>query len=329
MRILQYIRTKWRVLSLAVLAATLLPQISIGIGYRNGIDIGVGRDERIVITLGSEALAVGTVDYSFGALNANVQFQLALNALPNAAPSIGGRLICVSATQVNFAALTTVTRAIDNVTIEGSGAGSYFVGDGVTSPFAAGGNNWSFVNARVNVTTAVFLIAMGATTGWEWTNITTTTEHIGYRNQEGVIIADDVVTAPEVNGTIMGSHVTYVDRTVVATDVNGTIWKDILDMSTLPRPEQVNSLTLTVAGVWTGLAKIRIVDALDNKIWPADATAELVQGTDWASGVRMYLNPPMTVSVGQGYKLQFRSTNAGDGAGETLAVTSWEVWQRE
>lgn len=130
------------------------------------------------------------------------------------------------------------------------------------------------------------------------------------------------------NTDLLGAQVTYVDRTVIATDANGTTWKDLLDMSVLTKPEQINTFTLTVAGGWAGKAKIRIVDAAGTKIWPMVLT-EFVEDTDWSSGLITYLNPPMTVSVTQGYKLQFRSTAAGDGAGKTLAVTSCEVWQRE
>ncbi len=130
-------------------------------------------EQEAVVTLGSVAEAAGSVDFTFDGVDDNVQFQLALNALP-AGPNGGGRLVVVSSTQINFAALATVTRALDNVTIECAGRGSYFVGDGVTAPFTAGGNNWKLVNMRVNVTTAVQLAAMAATTQWRWTNLTTT-----------------------------------------------------------------------------------------------------------------------------------------------------------
>lgn len=127
---------------------------------RGSFTLGSGQK---VITIGSEAEAAGSVDYTFGAANADVQFQAALNALP----ATGGRLVVVSAVQINWTALTTVTRAIDNVIIEGSGRGTYFVGDGITPIFAAGGDNWVFTNLRTDAGG----INMGATTGWLWTNV--------------------------------------------------------------------------------------------------------------------------------------------------------------
>lgn len=102
-----------------------------------------------VIRLGSPAEAAGSVDYTFDGVDDDVQFQLSLNALP----ATGGRLVVVSAVQINFAvgmAATGVTRAIDNVTIEGSGRGTYFARNAAAYLFTAGGNNWKFVNLRTD-----------------------------------------------------------------------------------------------------------------------------------------------------------------------------------
>lgn len=114
-----------------------------------------------VITLGSIAEAAGSVDYTFDGTDDDVQFQAALDALP----ATGGRLVVVSATTINFGA--TVTRAIPNVTIEGSGLGTYFVNNGGTALFTAGGNNWKFQDLRTDAGG----IDLGATTGWTWTNV--------------------------------------------------------------------------------------------------------------------------------------------------------------
>jgi hypothetical protein len=75
----------------------------------------------------------------------NEQFQAALNALP-----AGGGKLSVSAGTYDFANLTTVTRAIANVTIEGVGQSIYFTCDGVTPIFTAGGNNWTFSNFKTD-----------------------------------------------------------------------------------------------------------------------------------------------------------------------------------
>ena len=143
--------------------------------------------EKTVITLGHEAYAAGDVDYTFGATNADVQFQAALDALP----ATGGRLVCVSAVQVNWTALTTVTRAIPNVIIEGSGRGTSFVGDGVTPIFTVGGDGWEFKDIAVDAGG----IAMGATTGWMWTSVLDNATYYAYRSPYGQSIFNDVTVA--------------------------------------------------------------------------------------------------------------------------------------
>ncbi len=123
-----------------------------------------------------------------------------------------------------------------------------------------------------------------------------------------------------------GGLSTYTQRTVIATDVNGVTWKDLLDLSVLTKQEEIWGLLLTVAGGWAGLAKIRIVDAAINKIFPFGV--EYVQGTDFISGVLLMFPSPIIVPISSGYKLQFRSTNGADGAGQTLALTELDVIQR-
>jgi len=136
------------------------------VGY--SVKIGVG-DER-VITLGSAVHAAGSVDYTYDGVDDDVQFQAALDTLP----VTGGRLVDVSAVQKNFSA--TVTRAIPDVTIVGSGAGSYFTNDGATAIFTAGGNGWHFENLRTDAGG----INMGATTAGLWTNVTIDTQLYTY-----------------------------------------------------------------------------------------------------------------------------------------------------
>jgi len=132
------------------------------------------------ITIGYPADAAGILDYTFDGVDDNVQLQAALDALP----ATGGRIVIVSANTIQFANATTVTRAIDNVTIIGTGAGTAFAGDGTTSPITAGGNNWVLSGFTTDVTTAVLETAMGATTGWSWENITTSDEYLAYRTDD-------------------------------------------------------------------------------------------------------------------------------------------------
>ena len=155
-------RKKWLVMC-SVLAGIMLSSLGIQVvdkGAAAGrISLDVGNEK--VITIGHVAYAAGSVDYTYDGVADNVQFQAALNALP----ATGGRLVDVSSVQKNFAA--TVTRAINNVVIEGAGFGSYFANNGVTALFTAGGNGWKFSDLRTDAGG----IAMGATTGWMWINV--------------------------------------------------------------------------------------------------------------------------------------------------------------
>lgn len=154
---------KWLLIS-TILVSILVSSLGIQVADRsnvvgNPIKIGVGNEK--VITLGHVAYASVLVDYTYDGVDDNVQFQAALDALP----ATGGRIVDVSAVQKNFSA--TVTRAIPNVTIVGSGQGSYFANDGGTALFTAGGNNWKFEDLRTDAGG----INMGATTGWQWINV--------------------------------------------------------------------------------------------------------------------------------------------------------------
>lgn len=92
-----------------------------------------------VITIGTQDVyAAGTPDYTCDGVADNVQFQAALNALP----STGGRL-CILTGNYQFAA--TVSRAIDNVIIEGVGNSAYIAYNGASAVFSAGSQDgWAF-----------------------------------------------------------------------------------------------------------------------------------------------------------------------------------------
>lgn len=182
---LNWVRSKKWLIVNALLVGILLSLLGVQVvDERDAVDqsvkIGIGNEK--VITLGHVAYAAGSVDYTYDGIADNVQFQAALNALP----ATGGRLVDVSAVQKNFAA--TVTRAIPNVTIVGTGRGSYFTNNGVTDLFTAGGNNWIFQDLRTDAGD----IGMGATTGWEWRNVTINATYYAYRT-------DDATTATSWN----------------------------------------------------------------------------------------------------------------------------------
>lgn len=154
--------------------------------------------------------ASGTADYTVGASAANTQAQAALSALPTS----GGQIDFLSGTFQATPAAATVTRAIPGVTINGVGVATYFANNAAISFWTAGGNNWTLSNLKVDVTTAVLLTAMGATTGWQWVNVTTSDGYFSLRTQSGVV-QTQTVNAPT------GRTATYV----VAAGDAPTIWK--------------------------------------------------------------------------------------------------------
>ena len=124
-----------------------------------GYTIGQGS---IVLRIGT-AEASGTVDYVCDGTDDDIQFQGALDALP-----ANGGTIEILAGNYDLANATTVTRALANVTIVGTGRGTYITCDGATAIFTAGGNNWQIKDLRTDAGS----LNMGATTGWSWENIT-------------------------------------------------------------------------------------------------------------------------------------------------------------
>jgi hypothetical protein len=120
-----------------------------------------------------------------------------------------------------------------------------------------------------------------------------------------------------------GGLTTFGEEAVLATDVNGVTWKTLLDKSTITGPTEIWGFKATKGGVWAGNSKIRIVTAAAVKIWPFGA--EAVEGTDFVDGVDVDFPAPVSVPVASGYIVQFRSSDAGDGAGETAALTVYAV----
>lgn len=124
-------------------------------------------------------------------------------------------------------------------------------------------------------------------------------------------------------GNIVGGLTTFKQETVAATDVNGTTWKDLLDKSTITKPTEICGFQVTVAGAWAGKAQIRITDGDGNKIFPFQDYYE--EDTDFTSGAQATFNFPVVVPVADGYKFQFRSSNVGDGIGETLQLNNLDI----
>lgn len=97
-----------------------------------------------------------------------------------------------------------------------------------------------------------------------------------------------------------------------ATDANGTEWVNLKEWAPTTDLE-LYRIKMTVAGSWAGTPEYRItIDSV--KVYPfADD-----QNID--TGVIESFIFPLTVQSGKTLRVQFHSTNAGDGAGETVAL---------
>ena len=135
-------------------------------------------------------------------------------------------------------------------------------------------------------------------------------------------VIDGVVDAIKILTDVL-DLTTFKQETAGVTAVNGTTWGDLLDKSTITKPTKICGFRVTVAGTWAGNAKIRITDGLGNKIFPFKT--EYVQGTDFFSATQVDFTFPVVVPITDGYKIQFRSSNAGDGAGDTLQLNNLDV----
>ena len=116
---------------------------------------------------------------------------------------------------------------------------------------------------------------------------------------------------------------TFDQETAVATNANGLTWVDLLDMSVIVKPTKICGFMVTVAGGWAGNAQVRIVTGAGVKIFPFQT--QYVQGTDFQSAIPVVFNFPVEVPIADGYKFQFRSSAAGDGAGKTLQLNNLDV----
>lgn len=165
---------KTKILIVSLMLGVLLATVA-----NIGISIGLfaESDNPITLTIGPRtAEAVTIPDYIVDGVADEVQAQMALNALPAA----GGKIV-FEAFNYNFT--TNATRAVNNVTIEGMGAGSYFANNGVAALFVAGGNNWKFQDIKTDAGG----INMGATTQWYWENVNDGTNYYQHRSPGGAM----------------------------------------------------------------------------------------------------------------------------------------------
>jgi len=143
-----------------------------------------------------------------------------------------------------------------------------------------------------------------------------------YGDCDIVIVPGGVVTINDRRRNQQNTR--FFQETVAATDVDGTNWKDLLDRSVITKPVRICGFMVTKGAGWAGFAQIRIVDGAGLvKLFPFQA--QYVEPGDFASAALAVFNFPVEVSVSKGYKFQFRSSNAADGAGETLALDNLDV----
>jgi hypothetical protein len=205
-----------RILILSTILLTILTGLFIGPNVDFGNDNPVSQFVD-AITIGPDtAEAAGVADYTCDGTNDNVQFQLAMNTLP----ASGGKLTVLAGTY-SFSA--TVTRAIDNISIEGMGLSSYFTYNAADPIFTAGGNNWSFSNLKTDAGG----INVGITTGWCMGNVTLGSVVYGLRTSASENIVD--------NGRDLGDATTPMVAKVyasglaaglkpAATDATNLVW---------------------------------------------------------------------------------------------------------
>jgi hypothetical protein len=206
-RLKRFLKSSWSKI-LPVALALALVATGFGLEFHsenvvkdNGTQtVGIGNK---VFTIGT-AEAAGTADYICTGTNDNLQIQAAMNALPN----IGGELVILSG---SYSFSATVTRAIDNITVVGMGNATSFAYNGVNPVFTASGNGWTFEN----LSTDAGGINMGATTGWNWYNVTAGSTVYTERNPSSSVIG----------GTITGTQGTFTTSNVTTLNggtVNGT-----------------------------------------------------------------------------------------------------------
>lgn len=199
------------------------------------------RDMFTIGTVESAGVADATCD---GAAD-DVQAQTLVTALP----ATGGRVYILTGTYV-WTNGVTVTDASPAITISGTGYGTYITAsDGVTSPFTAGNNNWVLENMRFNVTTATLLTAMGATTGWEWHNVTTSDGYFSYED-----------------GTLTGrcADVVAINSTLVALNALGVAGSRVYTLEMAPG-NYVGSVSV-VAQSWVNVEATGVIITITNNV---------------------------------------------------------------
>ncbi len=206
--------------------------------------------------------AAGIADYTCDGVADDAQWQLALNGLPNAGGVVGGSIRGNSGTYVFAAA---VTRAIDNVTIQGEGRSTYLTRNAAATMLTAGGNNWILRDLRVDVTTATLVTAMGATTGWKWENVWTSDGYFAIRTANDVTGASiDIPTGRSATLVVAASDATATVRAQADYTCDGVADNvEIQAAINAINASGVRGLVRLVGGTFTGNAKLDAKSKVD------------------------------------------------------------------
>jgi hypothetical protein len=112
---------------------------------------------------------------------------------------------------------------------------------------------------------------------------------------------------------------TLTQYTAGATDADGTTWVDLYDGSTPKGLRILKAIKLTEGGTWAGTSSWRVIDDEDNVIYPYAGTLAVDSGNE------VDIDPDIVIPSTRGFKIQFVSDNAGDGAGETITLNYLNV----
>ena len=152
--------TRWLRVGLTGILVALIVLLGVTTSVELGVEKGKTGGSQMTITIGSgDVLATSVPDYTCDGVADNVQFVLALAALPPA----GGRLVVLAGTYV----FATGVNVPANITIEGMGRSTIITRDNLNPVFTTTGSGCIFAN----FSTDDGGINLGATTGWEERNI--------------------------------------------------------------------------------------------------------------------------------------------------------------
>ena len=148
-----------------------------------------------------------------------------------------------------------------------------------------------------------------------------------YGDARVTVIAGATVTVNnhtiQVEGGALGLT-TFGQETAAGVAADGVNDVTLFDGTGITKPTKICGFMCTMAGAaWAGHPVVWIEDGDGNKIFPFQDN--YVEGTDFADGAQVVFNFPVVVPVASGYRVRFRSTAAGDNAGQTLDLDNLDI----